>query len=354
MPALPHPSLRPTSNVGVLRTVLYSAANNGLLPQSQVQVTEVESVTENMITLSVAFRGSKRLTGLTVDIAVPLSSVLNCRAPENSTTGGGVVYLAYRVVLEASPKIVDVQAVTDTISTPVVGAAVVGGMPGGVIRAGMLSSLSSLIRCSPMDLTAELPMLSNALGIGMGAPEGRYQRGSLVSGAVIIVAVSALLIAVTVPAKMIILRREHRLETGGSDDSSTTTATTRTPPTWRDAVSYVYLPSALFSPIAVASEGWVPSGMTLVTMPGADYRDIIGGAVVLGLIAAYLFHVLYVTAWRPPVAPVVLVYPGDEARRARGVPSTKDGLRRTVMRLLFLPRSGIIARPDLRLDPALS
>ena len=158
----------------------------------------------------------------------------------------------------------------------------------------MLSSLSDLLRCEPLDLTAEQSLLANPFNIALGRADGQYMRGGILSSLLLLILLSVVICAVTVPASMVTLRREFRSSISLDGDSSVPA------PTWADAVAHTHLPGVLIVPMALVGESWVQNGATLVSMSGVDVGDIVLGTAALVAFWAYVAH-LVVTVRGAPV-----------------------------------------------------
>ena len=237
------------------------------------------------IRATIAYSGPRRLSSIAVEMSIGFDVLIVCTQTESPQ-----YYFTYRVVLEGSEPLVNTAAVTNGMGVTTGVASSVAGSPTAAVRGGMLSSLSQLLRCDPMDVTAELPLITNLLGLRFGAATGQYQRGALVSGLVVSVGICVVIVGVLAPAKLVALNREHLL--GGS---------TAPLPRMPDALRAIHIPSLFFVPAVLLSEAWIPSGMTLLTMEEATAGDRVVGLVVVLSMCAYAGHVCLVTVWRAPV-----------------------------------------------------
>ena len=261
-----------------------------------------------------AYAGGNRLDGVSVQIVFSFDSLLVCR------TDAAHNVFVYNILLEGSSPAVDTGTVTDATTTTTAVASSLSGSPTTVVRGGMLSSLGQLLRCAPMDVTAELPLVTNLLSLKIGLPEGQYQRGSLVSGCVVGFGLCVLVSVVLTPAKLAALRWEHTLGACGGPA-----------PGWSDAMRAINIPSLFFVPMALLSEAWIPSGMTLLTMDAASVGDRVAGAVVVVLMTVYAAHICYVTSHRPPVRIHMVEYRSQER-----------SVRRRMVEYWFLPSTAVL------------
>ena len=234
--------------------------------------------------LRVRYVGDGMRSGLRVRVLIPASLVMRC-------VGGAALEVVY--LLQAPPTLTDTEAVADAVGGATSATSGLTGSPGGVVRGGMLSSLSDLIRCEPRDLTAEQPLLANPFNIALGRPEGQYSRGGILSGAIVLMCLCVVICGLVVPSKLVGLRREHAAYMSTLTDAGDEEVLPA--PTWRDAITHTQLPGLLLVPMALVGESWVPNGATLVSMPGATAGDIALGVFALGGFTAYLGHLLATT-----------------------------------------------------------
>ena len=230
--------------------------------------------------LQLLYVGASRLSGLRVSVRVAAGLLLRC-------VGNETLEMSY--VLEAPPALADTGAVSDGV-----GSSVASGLTGsisGVVRGGLLSSLSSLLRCEPTDLTAEQPLLSNMFNIALGRAEGQYYRGGIVSGVIVLCCMGVLLGGIAVGSKMVSLRRQYAAYAPHSLDHTHHVA----PPTWTDAVQHSHLPGLMLVPMALVGEAFVPNGTTLMSMDGAGAGDVVFGVAAVGVFGVYLAHLLWTT-----------------------------------------------------------
>ena len=235
------------------------------------------------LVLRLRYVGGSQTSGLLVTVKVQAELVLRC-------VGAEMLELTY--ILEASPPLTDTKAVADGVGVGSTVASGLTGSPSGVVRGGMLSSLSDLLRCEPVDLTAEQPLLSNMFNIALGARQGQYYRGGIVSGVIVLFSLSVLLGGIVVASTMLVLRREYASYKARLAERE---AAFVVAPSWADAAQHAHLPGLMLVPMALVGEAFVPNGATLLSMNDAAVGDILLGGVALLAFAAYIGHLLWIT-----------------------------------------------------------
>ena len=263
-------------------------------PRSVAEVTVSANNSDSTagIVIGVRYVGaSSPQGGFAVAVQIPAELVLRCVGAE---------LLVLRLTLQAALPLVETQSVADGVGATTSATSALTGSPGGVVRGGILSSLSGLLHCEPPDLTAEQSLLANPFNIALGQAEGQYMRGGILSSLLLLILLSALMCLLTVPLKMFSLRSEYRSHMQEADAEGLTA------PTWRDAVVHTALPGMLFVPMALVGESWVANGATLVSMPNAGVGDIFLGIAAIAVFGLYVVHLL-VVAWKAPVTTVALV-----------------------------------------------
>ena len=130
-------------------------------------------------------------------------------------------------------------------------------MPTGLIRAGMLSSLMGMMRCSEFDPAEELSFMNNPTGLPVGASGPRYQRSSAVT---VLVALGGMTVILSAAVGGLI-------KFGECDG--------------RAAVDLLRLPSSVLPIILILSEMGVSSAATLIVYDPGNGGDVVLGLTVL-------------------------------------------------------------------------
>ena len=269
-------------------TVYTTGVTNAITdPSSVVSVVvagpnSTASADTGALRLQLSYVGGSRMSGLRVIVRVAAGLLLRC-------VGSEMLEITYE--LEAPPKLADTESIADGAGVGSTVASGLTGSPSGVVRGGLLSSLSDLLRCEPPDLTAEQSLLSNLFNIALGPAEGQYYRGGILSGVIVLCGIGVLLGGIAVGSKMVSLRRQYAAYVVESLDDKHHIA----PPRWMDAVRHSHLPGLMLVPMALVGEAFVPNGATLMSMDGAGVWDVALGASAVIVFAAYIAHLLWTT-----------------------------------------------------------
>ena len=223
--------------------------------------------------------------GMALRVRISASSVLFCAGPE---------VIEMWVHLESPPLLIDAEAIASALGATTGSLGGLTGAPSGVVRGGLLSSMSGMIRCEPPALDQPLSFLANPFNIALGREEGQYQRGGIVSGVIVLVVAVAIMSLTMVPGKYWSLRRQPSPSENSPatlDDSPTTLSL------WWDAWQFAHFPGIFMAIAAIVGESLVPNSSTLITMPNTTPAEIAAGCVVLVFYFAYVLHLIY-AAWK--------------------------------------------------------
>lgn len=334
-------------------------SDEALIDTTTTNNISASSSSSSNLKLSISYIGpSNPVAGYKLRILLPASHLLRCEDGSSSSLGSSssTTMILLEVVMSPKPQLTDTAAIGNGVGAVGAVGGGISGSSGSVVKAGLLTSLASLLRCEAPDLAAPVPLLQNTLSISFGpSEEGQYYRGGIVSGIIIFVIVGMVLVLALIPAKMFAIMGEYtaavsskRQQQGrrrsstvaavfnasftssfgglGPDNnrnrnnasfSSSTTSTSQLPqsqqqqqseqelppppPTWLEAIKFAHFPGVLILVVTLCGEAIVPSASTLISMPGATGGDVTFGVFGLLLYVVYIGHVLYTVGVNPPV-----------------------------------------------------
>lgn len=230
------------------------------------------SGTEGYAEIRIQYTGAATLSKRHVAAWIPLKELFACPVYLDDESPN----IPLSIELQAAPVFpVSVSVPIVTAVSSIAGG--LSGMPGGIVRAGMVSSLVGMMRCSDFDATEEIDSINNPTMWAVGATELQYQRGSLIIGVLILV-----FGAVIVVVGMVLLRSTHKAST------------------LVDALQKLRLPSMFVVIVMIVSEVCMKSLSTMLLyrrttmITGAVAADYLISVVMFVALWSYLLRYAYV------------------------------------------------------------
>ena len=165
----------------------------------------------SVVVLEVRYTGQTYLSGVSLTVRIPQTSLFKCPVvvySSSSTTNIDIsdnastsevsssssesfllLPVELRVQLQAAPDpVVDATPVVDTSSA----ISAVSGMPTAVVKAGLATSLMSMMRCTEFDPLAKLGFVNNPSSWSVGHEVLAYHRGSVLFALLVILSASVI------------------------------------------------------------------------------------------------------------------------------------------------------------------
>ena len=144
-----------------------------------------------------------------------------------------------------------------------------------LVRAGMMSSVIGLLKCSEFAPLDDVGFIQNPFGWAAGRKSLQYHRGSVAVALIVVCVLWVCGAGVLIAVKM--MYRDTMVA-------------------WSTAINTLRLPSIAVVPILLISEVCVSSAVSLLFYHGSDASDIVMALVVLGPLFAYIGVYVHNTA----------------------------------------------------------